>query len=260
MKLSIVIPAYDEEARLPATLERIDGYLAAREGASEVIVVDDGSRDGTAAAAESVGATVLRNGRNRGKGYSVRHGLLEATGDLILMTDADLSTPIEDLALLEQALGAGADIAIGSRSLPGSDVQVPQPPLRRLTGRVFGALVRAMAIDGFRDTQCVFKLFSRGAARAVFERARLDGFGFDVEALYLARRLGLATTEVPVTWRDVAGSRVSPLRDGMRMFLDLIRIRWLHRRVGPPAGGPSAGGGAGVERAHERVGLPGPPA
>ncbi len=229
MRVSIIIPAFNEEGRLPATLERVGGYLAGRPWESEVIVVDDGSADGTADLADAApGVTCLRNDGNRGKGYSVRRGMLAATGDVALMSDADLSTPIEDLDKLLARIDAGADIAIGSRAMRDSDVQIPQPIHRRFMGFVFRWCVRIITVGGFRDTQCGFKAFTAAAAKAVFERTRMDGFSFDVEVLYLARRLGLRADEVPVTWRDAEGSRVSPIRDSLRMFRDLLRIRWTH--------------------------------
>ncbi|MCU0257115.1 MAG: glycosyltransferase family 2 protein [Vicinamibacterales bacterium] len=225
--LSIVIPALNEAARLPRTLQRIAEDLEASHESHEILVVDDGSTDGTAdAAVRTLGpaVTVLRNDRNRGKGYSVRRGMLAAAGARRLMTDADLSTPIEERHALGVRLDAGDDIAIGSRALPGSRIEVHQPLLREGMGRAFNVFVRLLAVPGVRDSQCGFKLFTAAAAQAVFSRCRLDGFSFDVEALHVARRLGLRVAEVPVVWRNDAASRVTLVR-GAAAFADLLRIR-----------------------------------
>ena len=225
--LSVVIPAYNEASRLPSALRRIRDYLAARSGSHEILVVDDGSSDGTAEAARAVdcpGLQVFRTEPNRGKGHAVRRGMLLARGDRRLMTDADLSTPMEDLDKLQQRLDEGYDIAIGSRALPGADIQVHQPWYRENAGRVFNLMVRLLVLPDLHDTQCGFKVWSAAAAQEVFSAARLDGFCFDVEALYLARKGGRRIAEVPVTWRNDAGSRVGTLR-GMAAFLDLVRIR-----------------------------------
>jgi len=229
--LSVVVPALNEEDRLPRTLERIASHLARRGGDYEVLVVDDGSRDRTAARAESAGATVLRNETNRGKGFAVRRGMLAARGARRLMTDADLSTPIEELDRLGARMDEGHDVVVGSRALPGSRIEVRQPWYRENSGRLFNVFVRALAVPGVMDTQCGFKLFSAAAARDVFSAARLDGFSFDVEALFLARKNGYRIAEVPVVWRNDAASRVSLLR-GFLAFPDLVRIRtndWLGR-------------------------------
>jgi dolichyl-phosphate beta-glucosyltransferase len=225
--LSIVIPAYNEASRLPPTLRRIRDYLDGRPDSYEILVVDDGSSDGTAEAARDAkcpGLQIVRTEPNRGKGHAVRRGMLLAGGDRRLMTDADLSTPIEDLEKLQQRLVLGYDIAIGSRALPGADVQVHQPWYRENAGRVFNLMVRLLALPDLHDTQCGFKLWTAEAAREAFAAARLDGFCFDVEALYIARMKGRRIAEVPVTWRNDAGTRVGTFR-GMTAFLDLVRIR-----------------------------------
>jgi dolichyl-phosphate beta-glucosyltransferase len=225
-ELSVVIPAFNEALRLPATLARIREHLA---GASfEIVVVDDGSTDGTAQQARAAGDDCLRvigGGRNRGKGHAVRQGMLEARGALRLMTDADLSTPIEELARLQARAAEGFEIVIASRALAGSRIEVHQPWYRESVGRAFNLLVRALLLPGLHDTQCGFKLFSARAAAEVFAAARLDGFGFDVEALVIARRRGYRIAELPVTWRNDAATHVSSLR-GFLAFLDLARIRW----------------------------------
>lgn len=230
--VSIVIPAYNEEARLPSTLERVIRYVAAKDFSfAEIVIVDDGSRDGTAALVERrqrdhPSIRLLRNDQNRGKGYTVRHGMLEARGEWILSTDADLSTPIDELdKLLCAAERAGAVVAIGSRALDRSLVGVHQSMFRELSGRVFNVIMRAITGLPFRDTQCGFKLFRAGAAREIFSRQVLDGFSFDVEDLVIAKTLGLNAIEVPVVWNNVEGTKVSTMA-GIASFGALAGIRW----------------------------------
>ena len=248
--ISIIIPAYNEEKRLPSTLQKVRAYLdTAGWDFAELVVVDDGSRDGTAEAARAAGARVLRNPGNRGKGYTVRHGMLKAKGDWALFTDADLSAPIEELEKLWQAAGReSARVAIGSRALDRSLIGVHQPAFRESMGRVFNLLMRLVTGLPFRDTQCGFKLFERAAAREIFGRQRLDGFGFDVEVLYIARRLGYKSIEVPVRWNDAAGTTVSMWR-GVKAFLDPVEVRWngiTGKYQGPgKAGAGGQGPGAG---------------
>lgn len=230
--LSIVIPAYNEESRLPQTLERIAAYAASKSFSTEVVVVDDGSRDGTAATASRAAEKwpalrLLRNPGNRGKGFSVRNGMLHAAGHIALFSDADLSTPIEETDRLLDALEAGHDVAIGSRGLRPELIEVHQSSLRESAGKTFNLLVRAITRLPFRDTQCGFKAFRREAARAIFRRQQIDGFGFDVEILYLARKLGYRSVEVPVRWSHAEGTKVSMFGDSSRMFTDLLRIRWM---------------------------------
>lgn len=228
MRLSVVIPAYNEALRLPATLARVGAHLAGRGVPHEIVVVDDGSSDATAEVARAAGETVrvLRHEPNRGKGYAVRRGMLAAVGERRLMTDADLSTPIEELAKLEAAIDRGFDVAIGSRAVAGATIEVHQPAYREAMGRLFNVLVQALLLPGLADTQCGFKLFTAGAAEAAFGACRLDGFSFDAEALYVARRRGLRIAEVPVVWRNDAATRVS-LGAGGAAFVDLVRIRLL---------------------------------
>jgi glycosyltransferase involved in cell wall biosynthesis len=224
--ISIIIPAFNEEKRLPATLEAVRRHLDAGGWEfSEIVVVDDGSTDGTVGVARAAGARVLENPGNRGKGYAVRHGMLEAGGAWLLFSDADLSSPIGELAKLWEAAAAGARVAIGSRALNRSLIGVHQPWYRETMGRLFNLAMRIATGLPFRDTQCGFKLFEAEAARQIFRRQRLDGFGFDVEALFIARRLGYQVAEVPVKWDDVAGTTVSLAR-GMLAFVDLLRVRW----------------------------------
>lgn len=230
--ISIVVPAYNEEARLPGTLDCVLAWLGTRQWSFvEVLVVDDGSTDGTVRAVENYrrehGAVrLLRNPGNRGKGYSVRHGVLEARGDWILFTDADLSTPIEETdKLFDAARKQNASVAFGSRALDRSLISVHQSFFRETAGRIFNLFARILTGLPFYDTQCGFKLFERQAAHAIFGRQRLDRFGFDVEVLYIAAGLGLRAVEVPVLWSHSAGTKVSMFRDSLNMFLDLVRIR-----------------------------------
>lgn len=222
--LSVVIPAFNEAQRLPPTLDRIQRHLAGRPGGSEILVVDDGSADATAEVAARAGAAVLRNEGNRGKGYSVRRGMLHARGARRLMTDADLSTPIEELERLMACMDEGYDVVIASRAMAGSRVEVRQPWYRENLGRAFNLVVRALVLPGLQDTQCGFKLFTAAAARDAFAASRLDGFSFDVEALVAARRRGYRIAELPVTWRNDEATRVGMVRGGLA-FLDLLRIR-----------------------------------
>lgn len=226
--LSIVIPAYNEERRLPATLDRIAAYLdRSPVPVVEILVVDDGSSDGTAALVEARGGIVrlVRNPGNRGKGYAVRNGMLAAKGDWILSTDADLSAPIEELEkLITAARRENAVVAIGSRALDRKLVKVHQPMMREVSGRAFNMVMRAVTGLPFRDTQCGFKLFRQDAAKNIFSRQLEDGFSFDVEDLVIARMLGLRSIEVPVEWSNVEGTKVS-LSQGIKSFADLVRIR-----------------------------------
>lgn len=228
--LSIVVPAYNEAQRLPSTLPRLLAYCQQR-GATELLIVDDGSRDDTAgvverAAAEHPFVRLLRNPGNQGKGYSVRNGALSATGEWILMSDADLSSPIEELDKLFDAVERqNAAVAIGSRALNRSLVGVHQALIREWSGRMFNAVMRAITGLPFRDTQCGFKLYRRDAAQAIFPRQRLRGFGFDVETLVIAKVHGFRTVEVAVRWDNVEGTKVGAL-SGARAFSDLIQVRW----------------------------------
>lgn len=246
MDLSIVIPAYNESVRLGATLSRVSEYACARARPHEIIVVDDGSTDATCdlvRAAERDGASVrlLINDVNRGKGYSVSRGMLAARGRIVLFTDADLSTPIEEADALIERLEGGHDLAIGSRALRQSKIEVHQPFFRENMGRVFNLLFRLIFMDGIHDSQCGFKGLRREAAQDLFSRLTVHGFCFDVEIVYLARKLGYRVVEVPVRWRNSPDTRVHALLDPARMFLDMFRIRWRHRRVRPRA---AAGSGS----------------
>ena len=233
-ELSIVIPAYNEEARLPRALARIRDYLAAHgmaEDQAEVIVVDDGSKDGTPRIVEEwahqlPSFRLVSNGDNRGKGYSVRHGMLEARGRIALFTDADLSAPIEEADKLFAALKAGNEVAIGSRALDRSLISTHQSKLRELAGMIFNGFVRLFTGLQFHDTQCGFKLFVTEPSRIVFEQQRIERFGFDPEILFLAKRHGLRTVEIPVRWAHDPATKVHVVRDSLLMFGDLFVIRW----------------------------------
>jgi dolichyl-phosphate beta-glucosyltransferase len=229
--LSIIIPAYNEEPRLPETLQRIAEYLPTLGVRTEVLVVDDGSTDRTAAVAESfrgklTGFRVLSNGRNRGKGYSVRHGMLEARGEMVLFTDADLSAPIEEAEKLLTPLNNGYDVAIGSRAMDRSLISTRQSIFRETAGIIFNKIVRLVLRLPFVDTQCGFKAFRRERCRIIFEQQRIEGFGFDPELLYLARHHGLRAIEIPVRWGHSPATKVNMLGDSLKMFGDIFTIRW----------------------------------
>jgi dolichyl-phosphate beta-glucosyltransferase len=232
LDLSVVIPAYNEERRLPATLDRIVKYLHSRPYKAEIIVVDDGSTDGTAAFVMSSRQKLpelrlISNGRNRGKGFSVRHGMLEARGELALFTDADLSTPIEEADKLFSALrDQRYDVAIGSRAVDRSLIEVHQSAIRELAGIFFNRMVRWIIGIPFSDTQCGFKAFRTQKARVIFEQQRIERFGFDPEILFLAKRHRLRVAEVPVRWSHDVATKVNVVADGIRMLFELLVIRW----------------------------------
>ena len=230
--LSVVIPAYNEALRIGSTLEKVRQYLETRSYPCELILVDDGSGDETPRLLADFcerypAARALRNERNRGKGYSVRRGVLEARGEFVLFTDADLSAPIEEANKLLGALeSAGADTAVGSRALDRRLAGVPQPWRREVAGRVFNHIVRFFTGLKLRDTQCGMKLFRRSTTRPAFELQQVTGFGFDPELLFLIERRGGRIVEVPVRWSDNPATKVRFLRDSTRMFLDLVLLRW----------------------------------
>jgi glycosyltransferase involved in cell wall biosynthesis len=228
---SIVIPAFNEKARIPATLREVVNCVRARNWSAEVIVVDDGSRDSTAelVRAFAAGASEVRlvqNPGNRGKGYSVRSGILQALGDIVMFTDADLSAPIEEAEGLFAAIADGADIAIGSRWLERNRQSIRQPLYRQILGRCFNGVTRAVMGLPFADTQCGFKAFTRAAAQTVFQLQTIERWGFDPEILFIALKRGFRVDEVPVSWAHDQRSKISYLRDGMRMLSDIAIVRW----------------------------------
>jgi dolichyl-phosphate beta-glucosyltransferase len=228
---SIILPAYNESARIGATLDKILAHATRCGWNVEVIVVNDGSTDGTAEivreyAGRHAVLRLLENPGNQGKGFSVRNGMLHAQGDILLFSDADLSSPIEEADKLFAAIANGADIAIGSRWLD-SRLQIRRQPLyRRLFGRIFNLALRIILGLRFKDTQCGFKAFTLRSARAIFPLQKIERWGFDPELLYLAKKMGSVVAEVPVAWSHREGTRIHPLRDGIRMFGELLRIRW----------------------------------
>jgi dolichyl-phosphate beta-glucosyltransferase len=229
-ELSIIIPSYNEELRLPATLSSIAAYISSSKRRIEVIVVDDGSRDKTVAVAEQFrneipSLRVVSNGENRGKGYSVRHGMQEARGEIVLFTDADLSAPIEEVEKLLPAMKTN-DVAIGSRAMDRSQITVHESPFREFAGIIFNKIVRLILWLPFVDTQCGFKAFRREPCKIIFEQQTIERFGFDPELLYLARHHGLRSVEISVRWGHSPATKVSMMRDSMMMFVDVFVIRW----------------------------------
>jgi dolichyl-phosphate beta-glucosyltransferase len=228
---SIVIPAYNEGERLGPTLQKVLGYIRAQGWDAEVIVVNDGSRDNTAEvvrsfARENPGLRLVENPGNRGKGYSVRNGMLNARGDIVVFSDADLSSPIEEMPKLLAALAAGADIAIGSRWLRAELQTQRQSMHRQLFGRVFNLLLRMILGLRFKDTQCGFKAYTRRASQTILPLQRIERWGFDPEILFLARKFGFRVEEVAVLWGHSGDTRIHPVMDGARMFAEMVRVRW----------------------------------
>jgi len=227
---SIVIPAYNESVRLRPTLHAILQHVREQNWGVEILVVDDGSSDNTAEIVREYGKShpqvqLVENPGNRGKGYSVRNGMLHARGDICLFTDADLSSPITEAQKLFDAIDRGADVAIGSRWLQTNLQTERQPLYRQLYGRIFNLALRLILGLQFADTQCGFKAFKRAAAQRIFPLQKIERWGFDPEILFLAKQAGLSVEEVPVLWAHSEGTRLNPLRDGLRMFLEVLRIR-----------------------------------
>jgi glycosyltransferase involved in cell wall biosynthesis len=230
-RLSIVIPAYNECARIESTLERVLRCIAERDWDAEVLVVDDGSTDETPEIVQrwmlaNKGLHMVRNPGNCGKGYSVRNGLLQAAGEIVMFTDADLSSPIEEAELLIAAIADGADVAIGSRWIERQKQTRHQPLYRRFFGRCYNKLTRLVMGLPFKDTQCGFKAFRREAAQTIFRLQTIERWGFDPEILFIARKLKDKVVEVPVTWGHDERSRLSYLKDGMKMLQEMAQIRW----------------------------------
>ncbi len=226
--LSIVIPAYNEARRIRDTLATLCHFKESQPYAIELLVVDDGSRDATVKTVGGYpGIRLVRNDRNHGKGFTVRHGVLEARGEFVLFTDADLSAPIEEVDKLLSALqSSAADAAVGSRALQRELIGIRQPWFRDMGGRFFNLLVRIFTGLKLRDTQCGFKLFKRSSTRRAFERMRVEGFGFDPELLFLIEKAGGRVVEVPVRWNDDPATKVRFFRDSTRMVFDLMAVRW----------------------------------
>jgi dolichyl-phosphate beta-glucosyltransferase len=235
--LTVIVPAYNEAARITPTIERILAYLRSQAYAWELIIVDDGSRDGTVDVVRGLiagepAARLVAYQPNRGKGYAVRTGVLAAQGRRAVFLDADLSTPPEEIGNALRQLDAGYDMVIGSRALPGSRIETKAPPVRRLGTAIFN-LVKHLLVGLWRysDTQCGFKAYRQAAVRPLYERAVIDRFMFDVEILFLAERRHLKVFEMPVRWADAAGSKVRFLEGLINMVRDLLRIRWAHRSI-----------------------------
>jgi dolichyl-phosphate beta-glucosyltransferase len=228
---SIVIPAYNESERLRATLDKILAHIQRRGWDAEIVVVNDGSTDETAQivrgyALQNRAVRLLENPGNRGKGFSVRNGILHAHGQVILFSDADLSSPIEEADKLFAALDGGADVVMGSRWLRAELQTQRQPLYRQLFGRIFNLALRIILGLQYRDTQCGFKAFTRRAAHTIFPHQHVERWGFDPEILYLAQKFGFRIEEVPVRWAHREGTRINPVRDGIRMFGEMLKIRW----------------------------------
>jgi len=233
--LSIVLPAYDEEERLAESLPHILEYASGKGWSYEILVVDDGSSDGTSAVAaknlDGIPHRILRNEPNRGKGFSVRRGVLAARGHYVLFTDVDLSTPIEETEKLIRAIEEGADVAIGSRALATSRIEKHQPWRREILGKLFNRFLQMLVLRGLHDTQCGFKCFRLDAVEPIFSRQTLDRWAFDVEVLFIARKLGYRIAEVPVRWINSEVTKVNALSDGLKMILDALRVRRIHRNL-----------------------------
>ncbi len=229
-RLAVIIPAYNEEVRLRPTLERIHEYLSAQSYSWSVTVVSDGSTDSTEEIATEfgkshLGFSLIANRPNQGKGAAVRTGMLQVDGEYLLFSDADLAAPIEEIEKLLPSMEKAFDIAIGSRPLKDSQLEIHQPKYRELMGRAFNKAVQLLAVKGIHDTQCGFKLFKIDVARDVFSRCKLDGFGFDFESLMIARDLGYKIDEVPIRWSHQEGSKVVMMRDGPKMLIELVKLR-----------------------------------
>ncbi|HIH14728.1 MAG: glycosyl transferase family protein [archaeon GW2011_AR17] len=228
-ELSIVIPAFNEEKSLEYSLQKIIDYGEKNFSDYEILVINDGSQDATADIAEKFKAKkvkLIQNPKNMGKGFSVKLGMINAKYDLILFTDADLATPIEELPKFLKSIEEGYDIAIASRSIEGANIEVAQTKYRQVLGKAFPILVQNMVLKDFKDTQCGFKVFKKEAARKIFPRQTLQRWAFDVEILYIAKKLGYKIKEIPVTWIDKGNSKLSPMKDSFKMFYEITKIKY----------------------------------
>lgn len=239
--LSVIIPAFNEQNRIADSLYTIKDYLSEQPYRSEMIVVDDGSNDLTTEIVKFIDiygkevnehdeGTLMENITNVGKGYSIARGMMRASGEIILFTDADLSTPISEIEKLLPEFSSGHDVVIGSRNMEGSIVE-KKPWYRNFMSQLFNAAARLISVGGIKDTQCGFKAYRREVAHRIAMLQRIYGFGFDVEHLYIAKKSGFKIKEVAIEWHHKSGSTVDPLKDSLAMFIDLIRIRWIHRKL-----------------------------
>ena len=233
--LSVVIPAYNEAGRIAPSLEKIGRYFTQRKASYELLVVDDGSSDNTAAlveaeAGKNPAVRLIRLGANQGKGGAVKRGMMEAKGDIIYFTDADLSTPIEEVEKFLPLFPA-YDVVIGSRAIEGADMQIHEPFYREILGKLFNKIVCVLCVPGFVDTQCGAKMFKKDAARAIFPLVQTARFSFDVEVLFIAQRLGYKIKELPIRWFYSANTTVRTFSDGPKMLWDILLIRWIHRNT-----------------------------
>ena len=228
---SIVIPAYNESQRITRTLDTMLAYIAEQKWVAEIVVINDGSRDNTAEIVRSYMRNhpivrLVENPGNRGKGYSVRHGMMEARGDVLLLSDADMSSPITEAPKLFTAIEQGADVAMGSRWLQKETQTRRQPFYRQVSGRIFNLMLRVVLGLRYKDTQCGFKAFTRHAAESIFPPQKIDRWGFDPEVLFLAQKFHFRIAEVPVAWANDERSKINPLTDGFRMMWEMLRVRW----------------------------------
>jgi dolichyl-phosphate beta-glucosyltransferase len=232
-KISIIIPAYNEEKRIEASLDKIVEFTDANGLDVEIIVVDDGSSDKTTekATRPEKNIKVIKQPQNLGKGAAVRRGMIESCGDIKLFTDADLSTPIYEMKKVLERINDGIDVFVGSRAVDYSMIKKHQPMYRELMGKTFNLIVQLLVLKGIKDTQCGFKAFTANAANKIFNHAKINGFGFDVELLYLARKFGLNISEVPVEWYNDDRTTVSPIFDSAKMFWEILKVRYIHKNL-----------------------------